>query len=156
VLADGNKHPLYAVGDTINAQLSTITTFSRSPVWDSATLNFEVAANDRLSVTKNLSALDASSDQASVAVRGTFEPTYFAVLPGLDLTPILGAGFNFLGNASAGYSQGKGAGDLEVGLTATYRVVWSANFTFSHFIGSDRKQPLADRDFISFSIQRTF
>ena len=155
-LADGDKHALYAVGDTLNAQLSTITTFTRTSVWDSATLNFEIAANDRLSVTKNPSALDSSSEKAAVAVRTTFEPTYFAVLPNLDLTPSVGVGYNFIGYAATGYAAGKGAGDLELGLTATYRVVWSANIMFSHFLGSNRNQALADRDFISFSVQRTF
>jgi hypothetical protein len=156
VLADGDKHPFYAVGDTLNAQLSTVTTFSRSSLWDSAALNFEIAGSDRLSISRNPSALDPSSDRVSLAARATFEPTYFAVLPSLDLTPIIGAGYNFLGYATAGYSEGEGAGDFEVGLTATYRFVWSASVLYSHFIGSDRRQPLADRDFISFTIQRTF
>jgi len=156
VVADGNKNPFYAVGNTLNAQLSTITKFARTSVWDSAELNFEVAASSRLSVTKNPSMLDSSSEKYTLGARMTFEPTYFAVFPNLDLTPTIGAGFNFLGNEYSGYSQDKGSGDFEIGLTATYRVVWSASLLFSHFLGSDRNQPLADRDFISFSIQRTF
>jgi hypothetical protein len=41
-------------------------------------------------------------------------------------------------------------------MTAIYRVVWSTSIKFSHFIGNPSRQPLADRDFISFSVQRTF
>jgi hypothetical protein len=156
VLADGDKHPFYPVGDTLNAQLSTVTTFSRSSVWDSATLNVEIAGSERLDVTKNPSALDRSSDSGNVGVRGTFEPTYFAVRPDLDLTPSIGLGYKVLGYASTGYSEGNGAGDFEIGLTATYRVVWSASILYTHFLGSSYNQPLADRDYISFSIQRTF
>ena len=156
VVADGNKHPFYAVGDTLNAQLSTIARFARTSVWDSAEFNFEVAASRRLSVTKNPSALDPSSERYTLGARMTFEPTYFAVFPNVNLTPTVGVGFNFLGNEYGGYSQDKGSGDFELGLTATYRTVWSASILFSHFVGNARNQPLADRDFISFSIQRTF
>jgi hypothetical protein len=48
------------------------------------------------------------------------------------------------------------AGDLELGATAVYRVVWVGNIMLSHFVSNAARQPLADRDFISFSIQRTF
>jgi hypothetical protein len=156
LVADGDKHPFYPVGETLNAQLSTVTKFARTSVWDSAEINFEVAGSERLSITKNPAALDPSAERYTLSARTTFEPTYFAVLPNLDLMPTIGVGFNFLGNEYAGYSQNKGSGDLELGLTATYRVVWSASILYSHFLGSDRKQPLADRDFISLSLQRTF
>jgi hypothetical protein len=152
--ADGKKNPLYAIGDTIHVQVSTITKFSRSMFWDSATLSAELAANGRLSVTRNATALDGTSDKAAASFRSTFEPTYFGILSNLDLTPILGLGYN-VGNSSTD-AQNRGVGDIEFGVTAVYRVVWAANITISHFLGGATRQPLADRDFISFSIQRTF
>jgi hypothetical protein len=122
--------------------------------WDSATLSAELAANGRLSVTRNATALDGTSDKAAASFRSTFEPTYFGILSNLDLTPILGLGYN-VGNSSTD-AQNRGVGDIEFGVTAVYRVVWAANITISHFLGGATRQPLADRDFISFSIQRTF
>jgi hypothetical protein len=60
------------------------------------------------------------------------------------------------GSSSSEIYQERGAGDLDVGLTATYRVVWTGSIKFTRFIGSNERQPLGDRDFISFSIERTF
>jgi len=45
-----------------------------------------------------------------------------------------------------------GAGDVELGLTATWRTVWEGSVTFTHFFGPPDRQPFADRDFISISI----
>jgi len=159
-IVDGNKHPLYAVGDTLHAQISTITSFGRSSFWDSANITAEIAANDRIAVTKNASVLDPTTDRAAVNFRGSFDATYFEVFPNVTLTPSLAAGFNITGNSSiassAGAYQSRGAGDLSLSLTATYRVVWSGSLMFTHYIGNPQHQLLADRDFISLSIARTF
>jgi hypothetical protein len=155
-LADGNRNALYAMGDTIHAQISTITTFARTMFWDTATLSAEFAAIDSIRVTRNRPALDPSSDKLALAFRGSFDPTYFAVLPNFDLTPSLGLGYGLVGNSSVDAYQKNGAGDLELGITGTYRVVWAANIMLSHFLGDARRQPLADRDFISLSVRRAF
>jgi hypothetical protein len=154
--ADGDRHPLYAVGNSLHAQISTITNFSRSAIWDAATLNVEVAANSRLGITRNAAVFDRSTDGVAVALRSSFEPTYFAVLPNLDLTPSFAVGYDVIGKSSTDSYQTGGAGDFEFGITATYRVVWSGSITLSHFFGSVSRQPLADRDLIGLSIQRTF
>lgn len=154
--ADGNKNPLYAVGETIHAQMSTITTLAHTMLWDTATLNGEFAADDILHVTRNRAAIDPSSNKFSMAFRGSFEPTYFSVVPNLDVTPSFGIGYNIVGNSSTDAYQNKGAGDFEFGVTAVYRVVWAANIMLSHFLGNANRQPLADRDFISFTIKTTF
>jgi len=154
--ADANENPLYAVGDTLHAQLSTVTTLARSPLWDSANINAEVAAVQRLRVTKNPGAVDPESSELSAAFRGTFEPTYFEVIPNLDITMRLGLGYNFAGKSSTDFYQNRGEGDLDLGVTATYRVVWIASAMFTHFLGKADRQVLADRDFIRFSIERTF
>jgi hypothetical protein len=155
-LADGHKNPLYAVGDTIHAQMSTITTLAHTMLWDTATLNGEFAIDDILHVTRNRTAVDPSSDKFAMAFRGSFEPTYFSVLPNLDVTPSFGIGYNIIGNSSTDAYQNKGTGDFEFGIAGIYRVVWAANIMLSHFLGNANRQPLADRDFISFSIKRTF
>jgi hypothetical protein len=154
--ADGNRHPLYAVGDTIHAQISAITTFARSLFWDSANLNAEFAASRVVHVTRNISALDPSSDKFALAFRGSFEPAYFAILPNVDLTPSFGLGYNIIGNSSTDSYENRGAGDFEFGVAVKYRVVWNASITISRFLGNSTHQPLADRDFVSFSVQRTF
>jgi hypothetical protein len=154
--ADAYNNPRYPVGDTLHAQLSTITTFARGPIWDSANLNAEFAATQRLQVTKNAAELDPSDSKFAAAFRGTFEPTYFAVLPNLDITPSLGLGYNLTGNSSTDPYQKQGAGDLDFGVTATYRVVWTGSIIFTRFLGNANRQHLADRDFIRVGVQRTF
>jgi len=147
---------LYAVGDTLHAQASTVTTFGASPFWQRADLGFEVAANDRLSIAKNPLALDPSRDKFAMAFQTNFTPQYFEVLPGLDIGVPIGLGYGLVGNSSTDETQEAHAGNLEIGLSGTFRAVWQGNITFTHFIGDPRHQQLADRDFISLSLQRTF
>jgi hypothetical protein len=61
-----------------------------------------------------------------------------------------------VGRSSVDASQNAGAGFVSVGLNATYHVVWEAALSYTHFIGSPRIQPLADRDFVTISLARTF
>jgi hypothetical protein len=49
-----------------------------------------------------------------------------------------------------------GTGNLELGISATYLATWQANLTYTRFLGGAQRQTLADRDFILFSVQRTF
>jgi hypothetical protein len=146
----------YALGDTLQGQLSTVSTLSPGTLWDGADLSAEIAANERLSVTSGAAELDASRDCFAAALRAVFEPHYYEVLPALDLSLPLGLGYDLIGNSSVDSSMNNGAGDMEVGLTATYRTVWEGSLTFTHYFGPPDRQPFADRDFISLSIQRTF
>ena len=103
-----------------------------------------------------------------------FEPTYFQVLTGLDLSVPMGVGWNFAGRSSAvaNFNGGSsGAGDLSIGLKGVYRSVWNAGLSYVKYFGAEDTftvphnspgphlsfmQTLADRDFISFYISRTF
>ena len=152
---DADKNPAYPVGETVHAQISSITTLARSPLWDSATISAEFAATDRIAVYKNAAELDPSSTKFAIAFRGAFEPTYFAVLPNLDITFSLGLGYT-AGRSSVATYQNKGPGTLDFGIAATYRVVWSGSVALTHFLGNPDRQPFADRDFVRFDIQRTF
>ena len=89
-------------------------------------------------------------------MRAVLEPHYFQVLPALDISVPIGLGYDLLGRSSVNSSMNYGAGDVELGLTATWRTVWEGSVTFTHFFGPPDRQPFADRDFISLSIQRTF
>ena len=146
----------YAVGDTLQAQLSSVSTLSPGALWDSADLSAELAANDLLSVTSGLAELAPGRNQVAAALRAVLEPHYFQVLPALDISVPIGLGYDLLGRSSVNSSMNYGAGDVELGLTATWRTVWEGSVTFTHFFGPPDRQPFADRDFISISIQRTF
>ena len=85
-----------------------------------------------------------------------FEPHYFQVLPNLDLSLPIGLGYNLTGRSFSYYAQNGGTGDFEVGVSALYQSVWKASLTMTGFIGAPDRQPLADRDIIAFSVERTF
>ncbi len=155
-LADASGHALYAVGDTLHGQLSNITTFAASPLWQRADLNIEVAANDRLDITKNASALDPTVNRFAMAFQASFTPQYFEVLPALDLGVPIGFGYGLVGNSSTDEDQYDNAGNFEIGISGTFRAAWRGSLTFTHFFGAPSQQPLADRDFVALTFQRTF
>ena len=102
-----------------------------------------------------------------------FEPAYFQVLSGLDITVPFGLGYGLSGRSSVinpGFSVYHG-GDLSIGVKGEYLQVWKLAFNYTHFFGSmatavvppnapvqtySYGQTLGDRDFISLSLQRTF
>lgn len=154
--ADGDDHPLYPIGDTLHGQVSSTTTFGRNLFWRRATLNVEVAANERLDISKNATALDPTRDPFALSLQATFAPQEFEVLPALDISLPIGFGYGIVGRSSVDSTQNAGAGNLEFGISATYRTNWQGSLSFTHFIGAPAHQPLADRDFVSLGIQRTF
>ena len=154
--ADGSRHPLYPIGDTLHGQISSTTTFGGNRFWQRATLNVEFAANERLDISKNASALDPSRDPFALSLQTIFSPQEFELFPGLDVSFPLGFGYGLVGRSSVDSTQNVGAGDFEFGVSATYREVWQGSLSFTHFIGGPGRQPLADRDFVSLSVQRTF
>ena len=148
--------PQTAPGNTLQAQLSSVSTLSPNSLWQGADLSAEIAVNDRLDVTSDANLLAPGRDRFASAFRAVLEPHYYQVLPALDLSVPIGLGYDVFGKSSIDSSMNQGAGDFEIGVNATYRTVWEGSLTFTHFFGPTERQPFADRDFISLSIQRTF
>lgn len=167
---DNNNNPLYAVGNSAHAQLSTIYILPPARLWNSANFLGEIAWNRRTSTTKNPEALAANSSRDAWALRFIFEPAWYQVSPGLDLSAPIGLGYSTHGNSSvvlAFNPGGKEGGDLSVGLKGVYLQAWTLGLNYTHYFGSEGtglnaqgqfsfKQSLADRDFVSFSVQRSF
>jgi uncharacterized protein DUF1302 len=146
----------FARGDTFQAQLSSVSTLSPTSLWDGADFSAELAANDLLDVTENGQDMGQGRTGFATAMRAVFQPRYFEVFPLLDLSLPIGLGYNLTGRSSTDASFNQGSGDMELGVSATYRTVWQSSLTFTHFIGSPARQPFADRDFVSLSLERTF
>lgn len=156
VLADNQDHPLYAVGDTLHGQVSVETAFAASDFWQRADLSAEVAANYRVSINKNPTALDHYADRFAMAFHVNFTPQYYQVLPGLDVKVPIGFGYGLVGNSSVDETQTRRTGNFQIGISATYRTVWQGSLSFTHFIGYSDRQLLADRDFVALTFQRSF
>lgn len=154
--ADASDHALYAVGDTLHAQVSSVSDFGGGRLWDGAELTAELAASDVVDFTKNRGAFDPTRSKASLSFEAEFEPEYFEVLPNLDVRIPLGLEYGLHGDSATSEEIYAGAGDFEVGVEATFRTAWEMRLTYAHFLGSPSQQALGDRDFISVSVQRTF
>jgi hypothetical protein len=178
---DGSAaNPCYATGRTAHINLSGIYVLNKSTLWDGGALVAELAWNRLLSVTKNPSAvgfggLDPNTTRDAAAFRMIFEPQYFQVLPGLDLSIPLGLGYNFGGRSAAVINFAGGAskaGDVSIGIKGKYQNVWNFALNYTAFFGKENTltvtdpstptrmlsfgQTLKDRNYVSFTASRTF
>lgn len=181
--------PCYAVGDTAHLQLSGIYVLQPTALWQGGALLGEIAYNRRLKIKRDIFALgpngssvgigglDPNTTKDAFALRLLFEPSYFQVLPGLDLSVPISLGYNFggrssaIGNFAGGVSDG---GDWSIGLKGRYQNAWNFSLTYSDFFGKAKTftetlvpgsgaprqlsfgQTLRDRAYVSFSASTTF
>jgi len=189
VLTCGNSSadPCYAVGNTAHLNLSGIYVLQPTALWQGGALVGELAFNHRLKVTRDIFAvnganvgiggLDPNTTVNAYAFRTIFEPQYFQVLPGLDLSIPMGVGYNFGGRSSAIANFAGGAsdaGDYSIGLKGKYHNVWNVGMTWTDYFGKARTftetlvagsgsprqltfgQTLRDRAYMAFNVSRTF
>lgn len=182
---NGTGTPCYALGDTAHLQVSGIYVLQPGSLWDGGAVLGELAYNHRLKIRKDIFAggdvgdggLDRNTTKGAFALRMLFEPTYFQVMPGWDLSVPMTVGYNFggrssaIGNFAGGVSNG---GDWSVGLRGKYQGAWNLSLVYSDFFGKSKTfteslvpggasprqltyaQSLRDRANITFTASRTF
>lgn len=174
---DNRDHPAYAVGDTAHVNVSTIWTVPRTALWNEANLAAEVAWTRLLKCKQNcddsaagVAALDPNITRDAWSMRAVFEPMYRQALLGWDISLPMGVGFtpngsrNPLGPAAVPAENG---GDFTIGITGLYMNTWDLNLAYTGFFGSagtfldssnsySYKQARADRDFVAFTVRRSF
>ncbi len=170
-ITNNNSNPAYAVGNTAHLNLSTLWSLSPNALFREANFVGELAWNRVLSVTKNRAALDPNATRDAVALRWILEPIYRQVLPGFDLGLPIGLGYAPHGSRSMALGPGAqpadGSGDASIGLNGSYLEVWRFSLSYTHYYGGVQPfinsnnnfsygQSLKDRDFIAFSLRRTF
>jgi hypothetical protein len=159
VVADNRDNPLYAIGDTIHAQLASLYVMAPGRLWDSASLAAEVGGQAYTRITKNPGAFAATHrDRYAVGVRMVFTPAYYNVLPSLDLSVPLSFAYNPSGKAPlAAFNGGTyRGGTASLGASLEYRKLWQASVQGSWMFGQVEFQPRKDRGFVSLAVQRTF
>ncbi|MEN9892637.1 MAG: hypothetical protein RLY78_2932 [Pseudomonadota bacterium] len=158
----------YAVGETAHAQFSWIASLGPNAIAQESSFVGEIAFNTRLKTTRNAAMLNPNADRSATGVRMVWTPTYRQALPGLDLSPSVGAGWTW-GKSSAvgpGFGVDRG-GDLSLGLSATYLGGWTAALSYVRYLGPEGAvldnannaqftQALKDRDFLSLSLRSSF
>jgi len=164
-------NPAYAVGRTAHVNLSALWSLPPSDLFPEANFIGEIAWNRVLKVTKNKSALDPNATRDAVALRMTFEPMYRQVMPGWDISVPVGLGYAPKGSRSMALGPGvmpaNGGGDISFGINGIYLDQWRLGLNYTHYYGAadqfltdantfSYKQYLKDRDFVTFSVNRTF
>jgi hypothetical protein len=170
--ADGDKNAAFPVGRTMHLNLSAVSVFSESPIWDAASFLGEFAFNRRLSITDNKNQLDPLATRDASALQFIFSPEYFQVMPGLDIQLPIGVSYGLSGRSSVNGAlfPSEHGGNMTFGIKGEYQKTVQASLNFTHYYGPDGsiikydtpvpelsyKNFHGDRDFVSFSIQHTF
>ncbi|THF55196.1 DUF1302 domain-containing protein [Pseudothauera rhizosphaerae] len=170
--ADGGGDAAFPVGRTLHLNLSAISVFGASPLWDGASFVGEFAYNRRLKITDNADQLDPEATRDASALQFVFTPEYFQVAPGLDLQVPIGLSYGIAGRSSVNGAlfPAEHGGNVTIGVKADYQRTWQASLSYTHYFGAagsiikygtavpelSYKNFHRDRDFIALSIQRTF
>lgn len=172
--ADNLHDPAYAVGRTAHAQVSAVYLLQTTPLWQGGVFLAELAANRRLSISRNPAAMDPNTTRDALALRMVLSPTYYQVWSGVDLSVPIGLGYNPAGRSSAVFAFNGGVahgGDFSLGLTATCNETWELGMNLVTYFGHTESflvppnsntaflsfgQALHDRDFASFYVKHTF
>lgn len=170
-----SPEPQYATGKTAHVNFSWLATLEPNFLSQETSFMGELAWHRVLSLNDPNGELDKSRTRDATAIRMIFSPSYRQVLPGLDVSVPVGLGYTLQGYSaiSAGWAS-KNSGDVSLGVEGNYLGVWQMGLNYTHYIGKaipfvnyataatlgaptfSTGQPLADRDFISLSVRRTF
>ena len=159
---NNTNHALYAIGDVAHYQASGIYLGPKIPhLWDGTTVLAEAAGENLFEISANKDNFDqADARHMALGLRTVASANYYQVLPGLDLSPNLGLGWNFMGKSpdtnafnTTGIDRG---GDITMGVSATYLNEWTGGISYTRYISPPERDPKADRDFLAFNVERTF
>lgn len=165
---NNDSNPIYATGRTLHANISWLSSMEPSFVAQEASFVGEIAWNRVMSISKNKDAYDPNADRDATSIRVVYEPMYRQLFPGLDVS--VPVGFSYTNGASGALGTGFGAnngGDINIGLKGNYLNTWNLGLTYTHYYGPENtfldennnytfEQALKDRDFIAFTVSRTF
>ncbi len=161
-IANNTNHALYAIGDVAHYQASEIYLGPKEAgLWDASSIVGEVAGENLFAITSRKNNFDrVDSAHMALGLRTVATVTYFQILSGLDISPSIGLGWNFMGKSpdaaafnNTGIDRG---GDITIGLSGTFQNNWTGGINYTRYISPPGRDPYADRDFLSFNVERTF
>ncbi len=170
--SNGKGRAAYPVGKTMHLNMSAISVFGASALWEGASFIGELAYNRRLSISDNADQLDPLATKDASALQFIFQPEYFQVVPGVDLQVPIGMSYGISGRSSVNGAlfPSEHGGNVSIGVKADYQKTWQGSLNYTHYIGSagsvvrygtavpelSYQNFHGDRDFVSLSIQRSF
>lgn len=146
----------FATGQALQALVSYERQLRPAVFWDAAVLQAEAAATDLLAIESGSTNRLPGTTRFALALQAVFTPTYYHLARDLVLTVPIGFEIGLAGRSSIDPGRDAGTGNVTLGVAATYRTVWQADLSVTHYVGGPALQPLADRDFVAASLQRTF
>jgi hypothetical protein len=154
-----NAGALYAKGSTVAAQISEL--YVTPPVpFDPGGIGIdsEFAMNHVVSVDSDKAALAPGRNATAGEFEVVLTPSYYDLVPNTILTFPIGFTYDLFGRSEIDSTENHGTGQFSVGVTAVYDSVWTAGLTYNDYLGaaSTTLNPLADRGYLSFNIERTF
>jgi hypothetical protein len=156
---NANSDPLYPVGTIVAGQTSGWYTSPSLPFLPGGfTALGEIGFNHVLAVNQNQDQIAAGRSPTAVIAAATVTPQILDAIPYLNLSFPIGFNYNIYGRSMAFANENHGTGNVNFGITATYRVTWIASVTFTDFLGAPNivLNGGADRNNIELNIQHSF
>jgi hypothetical protein len=149
------------VGDTWHIVFNGVGLLEPTSFWDGGAYSFELTASSLIDVTDNEQLLNPKIKEGAIAstIAIGFSPTWFQVLPALDLTLRINGNVGMSGEAPViAFGGTKGFGAAAVGFDFNYRSVWRSSIRYNWNFGP--RDAIAgnttDRGNLNLSITRTF
>jgi hypothetical protein len=166
-VVNNSNNPCYAVGKTLHANGSILWSLPANPISKEGSFVAEIAWQHLLGVTANPGLLDPFVTRNNSALQFVYTPTFRNVFKRTDLDVPISYQVGLQGVGAVVALPSGGVGDITAGLRATYDALTMFSLNYTHFTGPTgpfndaqnvitRRQTLADRDFLSFSISRSF
>ena len=164
----GTPRPTAPTGRTAHVNLSALASFGPSFLAQESSLVAELAWNRVLHMSDPDGELDKGRTRDASALQFIFTPSYRQVLPGLDLSVPIGLRYTLDGRSSVTAWSARGTGNANIGVEGNYLGVWQFGLSYTHHIGAaipfndystgqfGAGNPLADRNFMSLNVRRTF
>jgi hypothetical protein len=158
-----NAGAQYAVGSTIAAQTSAIYVSPGIPFDPGGvSVDSEFAMNHVLSLDSGKSLLTPGRDNTAGEFEVVVTPTYyFNWLRNTEVEFPIGLTYGLFGKSEIDGTENHGYGTASFGVTAVYRVTWTAGLTYNDYFGTPNPNlqgdaSLEDRGYVSFNIEHTF
>lgn len=175
-LSAATDQGIFAVGNSAHMNFSALWTVPATPLFNEASFVGEIGWNRLTHIVRNADKLDPRAERDALGWRFVFTPTYRQVVPGLDLGVPISLSYNPHGKSSVvsvfnntGIDKG---GDFSIGLDGSYLDAWRFTLNYTRYYGEKGlfhnglngtttqvktfQNYFADRDFVSFSLRRTF
>jgi len=167
-----------ALGDTYHGLVNVLYSAPKTPVFDSASLLAELTWMHWAKVTQNAAVFKGresytgidkpSRDYVGLAVN--FTPTWFQVLPGMDLLAPVTYSRGLNGNAAVFLGGNEAGGNYSVGVAADLYSKYRIDLKYTGYFGDYSTNPatgaatgfngvfgsLADRGWVSLTFKTTF